>query len=337
MAGDWIPITLDLSRKREVLLISAKTGLSRYEVMGRLIEFWAWISSESADGTIPGISPDILVAAGPFDAQFIAALEEVGWVAWNKTGLRIPNFDRWLSRSAKARLLKNQRQADWRSKQSSNIAHKPQSLRPNNGQQRVASHTDSLERTAGGAPVDGPVDARAPTDAPPSPIPSGGAPVDGPVDARAPTDAPTTEEKRREENNNILPPYGGTQLASQQAPLTEPPKDQRDDARLHEIIGLITAKWNAIDGLQPIRFWSQKRKTALRARLKDKGWFECAQEALRKIPKSRFLLGHNDRKWRANIDWFLRPDSVYRILEGAYRGTGKIDDPFLFADEEEDE
>jgi len=37
------------------------------------------------------------------------------------------------------------------------------------------------------------------------------------------------------------------------------------------------------------------------------------------IPDSPFLLGENDRGWRADIDWFLRPDSVTRILEGKYR------------------
>jgi len=32
------------------------------------------------------------------------------------------------------------------------------------------------------------------------------------------------------------------------------------------------------------------------------------------------LLGENDRAWTATIDWFLRPDSVDKILEGQYLG-----------------
>ena len=34
--------------------------------------------------------------------------------------------------------------------------------------------------------------------------------------------------------------------------------------------------------------------------------------------ESAFLTGGNERGWRANIDWLLRPDNFTRVLEGAY-------------------
>ena len=44
--------------------------------------------------------------------------------------------------------------------------------------------------------------------------------------------------------------------------------------------------------------------------------------ALRAIGNSPFLKGQNDRGWTADLDWFLKPDSLH-ILEGKYaNGNG---------------
>lgn len=45
-------------------------------------------------------------------------------------------------------------------------------------------------------------------------------------------------------------------------------------------------------------------------------------EVISMIPKSSFLLGDNPRRWRATIDWMLRPDSAAKILEGQYQDRG---------------
>lgn len=120
MAGDWIPISVDLLRKREVILLCGKTGWSRYEVVGRLVEFWAWVSSESTNGVIEGLTAELLSTVGRFDPRFISALEEVGWLSWSEAGLVIPNFDRWLSNSAKNRVLSTERKRRQRSRQLAN-------------------------------------------------------------------------------------------------------------------------------------------------------------------------------------------------------------------------
>lgn len=41
---------------------------------------------------------------------------------------------------------------------------------------------------------------------------------------------------------------------------------------------------------------------------------------MERIRGSPFLSGQNDRGWCATLEWFLRPDIVFRILEGQYDG-----------------
>ena len=68
----------------------------------------------------------------------------------------------------------------------------------------------------------------------------------------------------------------------------------------------------------PCRKLTPKRKTALRARLAEPDWHENWQQALTQAGRSSFLRGNNDRGWKADINWFLKPDSVNQILEGKY-------------------
>ncbi len=64
---------------------------------------------------------------------------------------------------------------------------------------------------------------------------------------------------------------------------------------------------------------SDNRGRALVARLRDPWWQAHWREALAKVPKSGFLAGTTGRgNWRADIDFFIRPDSVAKILEGKY-------------------
>ena len=63
---------------------------------------------------------------------------------------------------------------------------------------------------------------------------------------------------------------------------------------------------------------TDSRKKHLRARLADAFWRENWKAAIAEIPNSQFLRGVNDRGWVADIDWFLRPDTVVKILEGKY-------------------
>lgn len=76
---------------------------------------------------------------------------------------------------------------------------------------------------------------------------------------------------------------------------------------------------------------SDDRKRALRARLKDPFWRENWRRALEMIPASSFLSGKvqkgRERPWRASFDWFLRPGSVAKVIEGQYADAPTTAEP----------
>lgn len=110
----------------------------------------------------------------------------------------------------------------------------------------------------------------------------------------------TREEKRREDKykgKDPLPP----------AVLIDP---------ISQIESEFIASWNAAKGVVACRGDSltPKRRQAIRCRLKDAAWDWRA--ALAKFPLK--LVASDPNGWKPDVDWFLRPDSVARILEGKY-------------------
>jgi hypothetical protein len=73
--------------------------------------------------------------------------------------------------------------------------------------------------------------------------------------------------------------------------------------------------------------FTDKRKAALKERIQDPVFLRGWKEAMKKIPESEFLLGKNDRGWKADMEFFLRPDTVVKILEGKYSGTTTPKEP----------
>jgi len=83
--------------------------------------------------------------------------------------------------------------------------------------------------------------------------------------------------------------------------------------------------WNimaATCGLPKIEMGSSRRvkdmKAKARIRLADSWWHDNWQTAMAEVVKRPFLCGENERGWKANLDWFLRTDSVAKIAEGMY-------------------
>lgn len=73
--------------------------------------------------------------------------------------------------------------------------------------------------------------------------------------------------------------------------------------------------WNSTQGSRAIRKLTDARTASLRRRLKERDWDWRA--ALAKFPLEVTKSG----TWRPDLDWFLRPDSVTKILEGKYDFT----------------
>ncbi len=76
-------------------------------------------------------------------------------------------------------------------------------------------------------------------------------------------------------------------------------------------------RWNKADGVQRCRSGAltESRRRAFRARLKNRTWQQDYHEALRKFP---LKCTSGPDGWKPTLDWFLRVDTVAKILEGTY-------------------
>lgn len=78
-------------------------------------------------------------------------------------------------------------------------------------------------------------------------------------------------------------------------------------------------QWNGLGNPFPkIRSMSEGRKTALRARMRDSFWKSNWKESLEVMQNSEFCRGSNKDGWIADPEFFLRPDTVTKIMEGKY-------------------
>jgi hypothetical protein len=108
MAG-WIAWQKGLTAKPEVVRMASILKVSRREAAAMCMEVWEWWDSNSANGFVPGLTAEQLseVVAIPGVGE---AMKAVDWLLVDRTGLHLPNWDRWNMDSAKARLSANRRQ-----------------------------------------------------------------------------------------------------------------------------------------------------------------------------------------------------------------------------------
>lgn len=79
--------------------------------------------------------------------------------------------------------------------------------------------------------------------------------------------------------------------------------------------------WNAMakaNGLSVVKLLTDARRKALKTRIDEAGGVDQFRAAIDKVPQSSFLLGDNDRKWKADLDFILQPTSFARLIEGKY-------------------
>ena len=105
MAGDWIPVSVDLPGKPEVAMLSRILGKSTDECIGMLIRFWIWCQAHTDDGNLSGMDTAMISAVSHVPERFFGALQQVGWLEVTESGCIIPNFERWFGGAAKRRLL----------------------------------------------------------------------------------------------------------------------------------------------------------------------------------------------------------------------------------------
>jgi hypothetical protein len=76
--------------------------------------------------------------------------------------------------------------------------------------------------------------------------------------------------------------------------------------------------WNSFQQLPKIMRISKERKAKMRTRLKDSFFRENWRKGIEEIPTRPFLIGQNDKGWKADIEWFMQPDTITKIIEGKY-------------------
>lgn len=83
-------------------------------------------------------------------------------------------------------------------------------------------------------------------------------------------------------------------------------------------IETVAAAWNGMaveNGLPGVLTATTGRTKAFKARARDEFWRGNWKAALAQVPLEAWRLGGTDRGWRANFDWFLRPDTVAKLIE----------------------
>ena len=87
--------------------------------------------------------------------------------------------------------------------------------------------------------------------------------------------------------------------------------------------GDIEEAWNnvaAAAGCVRCKDLTDPRRAKIRTRWRSKTWRDSWLQAINELPERAFACGENDRGWRMDFDFFLKPGTVTAILEGKYGG-----------------
>jgi hypothetical protein len=108
MAGDWIPMRLDLCDDPAVLEMADILDKPEEYVVGCLHKIWSWASRNCHDGTVTGVTKMSLSRAVKLP-EAVSAMLAVGWLVEGKGAdgrpfVGFPKWENWLSKSAKARI-----------------------------------------------------------------------------------------------------------------------------------------------------------------------------------------------------------------------------------------
>lgn len=110
----WIKMRVELHDDPDVLSISNTLGAEPDLIVGKLHRFWSWIDTHCRIGKVLLVGNNVAQIREHVDTVcdqdgFTSALEKVNWIRLSDGEIRIPNWKRHLSQSAKKRALAAQR------------------------------------------------------------------------------------------------------------------------------------------------------------------------------------------------------------------------------------
>jgi hypothetical protein len=147
--------------------------------------------------------------------------------------------------------------------------------------------------------------------------------VDHPMTSpRPPHDHPMTSPNAKTSTQRLAPQRVASTLEGSHKKEEKEEKEEKEKKKEGASDGLtlenLIEGWNIIEGVQAVRKITAIRRKAFCARAADPDWLADVPAALERVKASSFCCGRNDRSWRADLDWFLRPDTLTKILEGKY-------------------
>jgi hypothetical protein len=99
----------------------------------------------------------------------------------------------------------------------------------------------------------------------------------------------------------------------------EAPADKSDPVPYTKIMELYNRTCASFPKIQII---DGSRRKAVGARFKTYGNIDVFRTLFEKTEASSFLKGNNDRNWRADFDWLMKPNNTAKVLEGKYDDKG---------------
>lgn len=110
MAGDWIPIRINLSTDPRTVAIAGRVRKPVLHTVGALSVVWGAANEHTVDGRLMGYTLDAIDSMVGIRG-FAAAMESVGWMTHDDVSVTVPDFERYNSDGAKARLKHSRRVA----------------------------------------------------------------------------------------------------------------------------------------------------------------------------------------------------------------------------------
>jgi uncharacterized protein YdaU (DUF1376 family) len=87
---------------------------------------------------------------------------------------------------------------------------------------------------------------------------------------------------------------------------------------------IINIYHNLCPNMAKVEKLTDQRKGFIRARFAEYG-IEKITTVLRTAGESEFLNGHNEKVWKADFEWLMRPNNFIKVLEGKYHNRTKAD------------
>lgn len=83
----------------------------------------------------------------------------------------------------------------------------------------------------------------------------------------------------------------------------------------------VVSEWNAMAAkakLTTVKCLNNARRDHLKGRITEAGGVDAMLEVIRGIPNAPFLIGRNDKGWKASFDFILQPSSFAKLVDGNY-------------------